>query len=69
MNVTGIQGVKFGNEMTRLGGIGGAAESASEGSFSSFLGKSINEVDQLLKAADRKSTEMAVGKTENLQMP
>ena len=50
MNVTGIQGIKIGNEMTEA--LGGAAESASEGSFSSYLGKSINEVDQLLKASD-----------------
>ena len=64
MNITGLQGVNFGKEMAEA--IGGAPESASDGSFSAFLGKSINEVDQLLKAADAKSTDMAVGKTENL---
>ena len=35
-------------------------------SFSSFLDKSINDVNDMLVDADKKGTELAVGKSENL---
>ena len=35
-------------------------------SFSEFLSQSVNEVSSMLATADRKNTELAIGKTENL---
>jgi flagellar hook-basal body complex protein FliE len=35
-------------------------------SFAAFLDRHVNEVNDLLKVADQKNTELAVGKTENL---
>ncbi len=35
-------------------------------SFSAFLGRSINEVGDLLKVADKTTTDLATGKVENL---
>ncbi|MBI1859991.1 MAG: flagellar hook-basal body complex protein FliE [Deltaproteobacteria bacterium] len=35
-------------------------------SFSEFLHNSVNEVNTMLTSADKKNTDMAVGRTENL---
>ena len=45
--------------------IAGFQESGKE-SFASFLDRHVSEVNDLLKVADQKNTEIAVGKTENL---
>jgi len=41
------------------------AEKASEG-FSEFLSRSINEVNEMLGAADKSARDLATGKAENL---
>src|SRR5580698_170647 len=50
-------------EMTKCTAGAGEAEGTS---FSSYLGKSLADVNRLLATADEKQTELAVGKTENL---
>lgn len=45
---------------------GGGAAGPSEGGFASFLQKSMGDVNELLAQADKKSVELASGKSENL---
>ena len=56
--------VSFVNDLKEMAS-GKESNPAGE-SFSAFLGKSINQVNDMMKIADAKSTEMAIGKTENL---
>jgi flagellar hook-basal body complex protein FliE len=62
-SITPVSHFNFASEMKEAAS---GAEQAGGSSFASFLGKSIDQVDTMLKAADQKSTELAVGKTENL---
>ena len=39
---------------------------AKSPSFAEFLNQSVNEVSGMLMTADKKNTELAIGKTENL---
>lgn len=43
-----------------------SAASPSSETFSQFLNRSINEVNDMLGAADKSARDLAVGKTENL---
>lgn len=43
-----------------------AASEPKEAGFSSFLQKSLNDVNQLLADSDKKSLDLATGKSENL---
>lgn len=45
---------------------GQAANPATEGGFASFLAKSVGEVNDLLNTADKKSIDLATGKSENI---
>ncbi len=47
----------------RAGQTSGASK---EGGFAAFLEKSVGEVNQLLTAADKKSVDLASGKSENI---
>ena len=53
-------------ETTATLSVPGLQESKSPGGFASYLNESLGEVNSLLGEADKKSMEMAVGKTENL---
>lgn len=67
MNISSISPHLIPNEMP-LGqsqGALGAQESKTE-SFSQFLSRSIDQVNDLLGAADKSATELATGKSENL---
>jgi len=45
---------------------GGVSSPSTEGGFAAFLEKSVGDVNQLLGVADKKSIELATGKSENL---
>jgi len=45
---------------------GQAANPATEGGFASFLEKSVGDVNELLNTADKKSVDLATGKSENI---
>ncbi len=51
---------------TDISGNTHGAEAAGTQSFGSFLKNSLNDVNQLLSVSDKKASELAVGKSENL---
>ena len=69
MNIKGISEIAspFSKELSQISR-GNEAEGpgAAGGNFASFLNQSVNDVNTLLNASDKKSVAVAVGKSENL---
>src|SRR6188472_3429393 len=65
MKLDHVQGFNIAKEIAGAAS-GAVGEQQGSANFQAYLEKSINEVSDLLKAADEKSVEMALGKSENL---
>jgi len=70
MSLSSIAGIA-GHALQQPAALGADTRSASFGaegkeSFASFLDRHVSEVNDLLKVADQKNTELAIGKSENL---
>jgi flagellar hook-basal body complex protein FliE len=66
MNINPINSMIPHGQLAETVSVPGMQESKNSGGFASYLNESLGEVNSLLGDADKKSMEMAVGKTENL---
>jgi flagellar hook-basal body complex protein FliE len=57
---------QIGHQIGHQNDLGNVAQDESSPSFASLLDKSVSDVNRLLNESDKKTTEVAIGKSENI---